>query len=138
METRNEVQAVIFKEDFGKRKYLLIEKYAKSKGRYEWRLVKGGIENGETEEQALKREIEEEVGLKDVQILEKIHNYSFDFRIKHHLVTTFLVKANPDLKVNIKMSNSYEIITDFKWVTANQAVRMLTFEEERITLRGLK
>src|SRR3989338_40683 len=94
MKTRHDVQALIFDEINGEKKVFLIKFYDATKKRHTWRLVKGGVEEGETDEDALKREIMEEVTLKDVQILQKIHNYEFDFKDTHHFVSSYLVKGN--------------------------------------------
>jgi len=76
MKLRKEVQAVIF----AKESFLLIKKYDASLDDFHWRLIKGGIEKGESEADALKREILEEVGLKSVEVIGKIYDYSFTFR----------------------------------------------------------
>jgi len=77
MKVRYSVQVVIIDEK--NKRFLLIKQFDKRKKRYLWRLVKGGIEKGETEEQAVKREIQEEVGLEDTKIIDKIHNYEYIF-----------------------------------------------------------
>ncbi|MEM7827474.1 MAG: NUDIX domain-containing protein, partial [Candidatus Aenigmatarchaeota archaeon] len=93
MKIRHDVQALIFDEVNGEKRVFLIKFYDPAKKRYTWRLVKGGVEEGETEEQALKREIYEEVELKNIKILGKVYSYEFDYKDTHHIVSTYLVKG---------------------------------------------
>jgi len=72
LQIRRKVQAVIFDDaDNGyAKKVLILKKIGFSAKRYCWRLLKGGMNDGETETEALQREIFEEKGLKKVKILE--------------------------------------------------------------------
>ena len=62
-EVKEDVQAVIYvlrgKEPF----FLLIERFDRALGRFDWRLVKGTVKPGEGLEEALAREIREEGGV---------------------------------------------------------------------------
>ena len=67
--------AIIFKKN-GKVKYLFLKK--KYKTEY-WDLPKGKMERGENEEETVKREVEEETGMKNLRFVpgfkEKINYY---------------------------------------------------------------
>jgi len=127
MKLRKEVQAVIF----AKGSFLLIRKYDAALDDFHWRLIKGGIEEGELETNALKREILEEVGLKNVEIIDKIHDYSFTFRDIKHEVSVYLVKA--DLNEKVKLSE--KAVVDFVWENPETAIKILKWEEERNSLK---
>lgn len=127
MKLRKEVQAVIF----AKESFLLIKKYDAALDDFHWRLVKGGIEKGESETNALKREILEEVGLKNVEIIGKIYDYTFTFRDIKHIVSVYLVKA--DLNEKVKLSE--EAVVDFVWENPETAIKILKWEEERNSLK---
>ncbi len=137
MKTRHDVQALIFDEVNGKKKVFLIKFYDNTKKRYTWRLVKGGVEKDETDEQALKREIMEEVSLKDVSVLEKVHNYEFDFKDTHHLVSTYLVKGNINESPKLNWDGDREIL-ESKWLSPKEALELLFWKGEKDAVKLLK
>jgi len=132
MKVRPSIQAVIVDEK--EKKFLLIKQFDKRKKIYLWRLVKGGIEKGESEEQALKREIQEEVGLKDTEIAGKIYNYEYIFPPQKFIISTYLVKGNMKEKVVLEFTDE-DKIKDYKWVSKNQAIKMLYWKDEKQAVR---
>ena len=98
---RPSVQAVIY--DRENEKFLIIGKRHFKTGNIIWRLVKGGIEQRETETEALKREILEEVGLKKNTIGEKVHYYEYFYEYEQikmkNMVSSYFVKADISEKV---------------------------------------
>ena len=63
------VGAVIFRKDNDKIFYLLLN-YGKLKtGNYHWSFAKGHVEEGETEEGTMNREVLEETGISDLEIV---------------------------------------------------------------------
>jgi len=134
MRERKEVQAVIFDEANGKRKFLLIKMLDLKDNRYHWRLVKGGVEKGETEEEALKREIKEEVGLENIQIISKIYNYNFIFQDVDHIISTFSVKGSMEEKPILGIDGDRPIIK-CKWASKFQAMKMLYWKDEKTAIR---
>lgn len=137
MKTRHDVQALIFDEINGEKKVFLIKFYDPTKKRHTWRLVKGGVERGETDEQALKREIVEEVTLKDIQVLEKIHDYEFDFKDTKHVVKTYLVKGNVKEKPKLNWDGDREIV-DAGWFSCSEALKLLFWKGEKDAVKLLK
>ena len=97
--------------------------------KYDWRLVKGGIELSESQVAALKREIMEEVGLLNVKIDRKIHDYSFVYSSGYKAsVSVFLVYSDESEKT---IPSEEEKIREIKWVTASRAISMLKYNEEK-------
>ncbi len=137
MKIRHDVQALLFDEVNGEKKVFLIKFYDPTKKLDTWRLVKGGVEEGETDEQAMKREIMEEVTLKDVKVLDKIHNYEFDFKGTRHMVSTYLVKGNGNEKPKLNWDGDREIV-EFKWVSASEANKLLFWKGEKEAIKLLK
>jgi len=130
MRIRRAVQAVIFGDSNGEEKFLLVKKLDFSARRYRWRLLKGGVKPRESEVEALKREIFEEVGLENVQVLEKVYSYQFTFKNVKHLVSSYKVKANPRERIRLQRSE----VAGYIWVPREKAIRMLHWENERKAL----
>lgn len=132
MMTRNEVQAVIFDEKNGPL-VLLVQKRDRRITRFHWRLLKGGMNEGETKVDALRREILEETGLKNVKILGQVHNYEFIFKGIRHRVSSFLVKADSNDPVKLQESE----LSDYIWTEPDHASRLLYWHNEKEALRKL-
>ncbi len=94
--------------------------------RYRWRLLKGGVKTGESEIEALKREIFEEVGLEDVQVLGKVYSYQFTFKNVKHMVSSYRVKANQGEHIRLQISE----VAGYTWVPKEKAIRMLHWKNE--------
>ena len=110
------IAAFIFKRD----KVLIIKRkendYATG-----WEMVKGGIKVGETEEQACLREIKEETGLTDVEIIKKLDYWhdvipGLNLKVKSR---PFVLKYKSG---EIKLSPEHE---DYKWVTIEEAKKII-------------
>ena len=119
---------VIFRED----KFLVLHYDAGH-----WDLAKGHIEKGETDQQAAIRELEEETGITDFEIIPgfscKIH-YFFkrDGKPISKNVTFFLAKVKED---KIKLSFEHK---NFDWLSFEDALNRLTFDSAREVLRKAK
>lgn len=134
MEIRREVQAVIYDRIGADVRILLVKKLDPKNFTFRWRLLKGGIEKDETEEEAIRREIAEEVGLRDIIIEKKIHSYDFTFEGVMHQITTFSVKGNYREIMRIQTHE----IADAGWVPIDQAMQLLFWENEKQALRKLR
>ena len=131
---RKEVQAVIFDDVDKAMKVLVLKKIDYSARRYRWRLLKGGLQDGEPELEGLQREISEEIGLRNIRILNKVHTYEFFFKGIRHVVSTYLVKV--DSKEPIKLQKSE--VADYAWTTKEEALKMLHWSNEIEALRYVK
>lgn len=127
--------AVIFKRENNKIYYLLLHYPSSAKApRDYWDLPKGHIEKGEDEIETVKREIEEETGLKDIKFVEGFKEwmkYFFKFKGKNILkfVTFYLAKTqNKDVKI------SGEHI-GYKWLPYEEAIEQLTFKNAKEILQ---
>lgn len=99
-----------------------------------WDFPKGNIEKGETDTQTIKREIEEETGIKDVEILkgfkEKFHYfYKFEKELISKDVVFYLAKTNTK---QIKLS--FEHI-GFIWLPYEKAFEQLTYKNAKEILK---
>jgi len=134
LRVRREIQAVIFDEADNVKQVLILKKIDFSARRYRWRLLKGGVNDGETETEALLREIFEETGLRNVKILGKVHTYEFVFKNVRHVVSSYLVKA--DSREPIKLQKTE--VADCRWTSKENALQMMHWNNERDAVKQLK
>jgi 8-oxo-dGTP pyrophosphatase MutT (NUDIX family) len=94
-----------------------------------WSIPKGHIEPGETAQQTAKREIGEEVGLMDVDVLGWLGKVHFRYRRVDKLVlmTTqiYLVRAKGDTNALVKE----EWMKDVKWFSFHDALDAIEYED---------
>jgi len=133
MMVRREVQGVIFDIVNGEEMVLLVKKKDRRNRRFYWRLLKGGIENNESEVEALKREIFEETGLKKVHVVKRVYGYEFIFRGVKHVVSSFLVKADSTETLLLQKTEIAETV----WLPKNQALKTLYWKNEKEALKRL-
>ncbi len=113
---------------YGERKFLLLH-YTSG----HWDFPKGNVEVGETEVQAVIREIFEETGITDLRFVEG-YNQSiyYKYRRDGNLVqkkVSFYLAQTP--KRNIKLSNEHQ---DFLWADYHSALITLTYRSARDVL----
>ena len=116
---------VIFRRDTdGGVEILLIQD-----GKDRWTIPKGHIEEGETAEQTARREIKEEAGLSNIEILGWLGKINFRYRRfdKLVLMTTqiYLVRATGDSD-EIKKE---EWMNGIKWFKFNDALEAIEYED---------
>jgi len=129
MKQERSAGAIVFKKD-KEINYLLLH--------YEsghWDLAKGHIEENETEQQTLKREIEEETGIKDIKIIhgfkKKIQYY---FKVKAELINKEVVFYLAQTKTE-QIKLSFEHI-GFEWLPFEEAKEKLTFKNAKEILEN--
>lgn len=110
----------------GRSFYILLIK--DSYGRWTW--PKGHIDKPESSEEAARREIKEETGLKDVRILEKIGRTQYYYRLKKSLrfktVEIYLCETGEE-KLNIQ---KYEL-SDGRWFMPKEALETVEYKGSR-------
>ncbi len=104
-----------------------------------WTIPKGHIEEGETAKETAEREIQEETGLQEMNVLNWLGKINFRYRRANSLVlmTTeiFLVHAKGDTD---KLKPE-DWMNGIKWFSANEALDKIEYEDiGKIILLGLK
>jgi bis(5'-nucleosidyl)-tetraphosphatase len=130
------VGAVVFREESGERFYLLLHYLS---GHFDF--PKGHIESGETEEMTLRRETEEETGIRDLKIYSKRVSISYFYIAKGNEREKRL-KSGKGLWV-FKQAHFYPARTGereikisrehigFVWLSYEEALAKVTFENAR-------
>src|SRR4030042_1347279 len=127
--------AVIFRKEDNKIKYLLLQYPSSTKSpKVYWDLPKGHIEKGEKELDTVKREVEEETGLKDIDFIERFKEtikYFFRWGGKNILkfVTFYLAETD---KKEVRISEEH---TEFKWLPYEEAIERLSHKNAKEILR---
>lgn len=100
------------------------------------RLVKGGIELGETPEEAARRETYEEVGLKKIRIVRKLGKYEYEADDILHKVGAFLIEVDVnEIAMPVSINEGDAIIDEIIWVNKDKAIELLTFPVEQNMVR---
>ena len=111
----NQIQKVTTKGIFYNNKKILFVKDYKGK----WELPGGRIEFNETPENALKRECEEEIGLKNIEVGNIVDIWSFgittDDNTDYHFI--LLVYECFTKETKIKLNNLNDEQTEYAWVS---------------------
>lgn len=120
--------AVVFRR--GRQREFLLLHYGKS----HWGFPKGHIEESETEEQALLRELKEETGIEDARILPGFRKeVAYFFRKGKSTVSksvSFRLLETKTLEVRLSQEHS-----GFKWLPFEQAIERLSFKNTKELLK---
>lgn len=103
-----------------------------------WELLKGQIEQNESKNEALLREIFEETGLKNVRIVKPIdHKMTFFDKVHQKTCETFgfLVEAKLDEPVTLE-NNVVTEHDDFLWTDQKTVLEKLKFDNTRSFFRA--
>jgi bis(5'-nucleosidyl)-tetraphosphatase len=128
MLTKKSSGAVIFNNSIGE-KYFLVLLY----GGGHWDFPKGGIEEGESELEAAKREIREETGIQEVEFVEGFRR-----------IISYTYTSNGDVVVKsvvffLAMTNSFQVVLSrehkaYAWLRFDDALEQLTFKTAKQVL----
>lgn len=126
-----QVEAIIFRRNGNIIEYLLLKRLPERNGF--WQPVTGGVEEGETREEALRREVMEETGVENmVVVIEDL--YYFEFSDPN---------LNQEYVYGVEISPSEEIIFDqkehseYRWCSFQEALQLLHWKENKEALRKL-
>lgn len=129
MKYEHSAGAIIWRRENNEIQYLLIQSQPYKQFKSAWAFSKGHLEAGETERDAAKREIFEEVGLKPEFDFDFHESYSYQVTSESEkTVTLFLAKYNPDQKIKRQESE----IRQTAWLNyedAQKRIREQNFKE---------
>jgi len=104
-----------------------------------WTIPKGHVEQGETALQAAQREVGEEAGLKDVEVLGWLGKFNFRYRRVNQLVLmtqqVYLMRTKTDGEEITKE----DWMNDIKWFKYQDALDAIEYEDiGKLMLLGMK
>ena len=99
-----------------------------------WDFVKGNIEEGEEEEETVKRELFEETGINNLEIHQGFnekaeYNYYKKNNKVHKIVSYYLAETN---QKQVKLSFEH---LDYKWSNYEDSIKLITFENSKEILK---
>lgn len=131
--------AVIFRRGDGSIYYLLLHYEAGH-----WDFPKGNIEQGEKEEETMKREVKEETGIEDIKITEGFKEYiKYFYRSNYGLSETEKKKAPWTFKIVIyylaetktkEVKISFEHL-GYQWFPYEEALERITYKNAKEILK---
>ena len=133
---RKAVFAVVYAKEGNEFSYLVLERKLHWKG---WEFPKGGVDEGESEEQAAKREVREETGLSVKGQIKKfdIHGkYKFPKILKGRpgiIGQTYSLYAVEVVRGKVKL-DSYEH-SSYEWMNFKEAFKKLTWKDQKKCLQ---
>ena len=131
MKKEKSAGAVIYRLEKGEPLYLLLHYPPSPKATREyWDLPKGHMEEGETEEETVRREVKEETGLSDIELQsgfkEEIH-YWFQWKGKKISKTVVFFLAKTSQK-EVTISEEHIGCT---WLPYKKAIEKLTYQNAK-------
>lgn len=102
-----------------------------------WDFPKGHIEKGEKEVETVKREVEEEAGLKDIEFIEGFKEWiKYFFRFEGKNIFKFVIFYLVQTKTkDVKISEEH---IGYNWLPYEEALEKLTFKNAKEVLKKAK
>ncbi|NJD09646.1 MAG: NUDIX hydrolase [Gemmatimonadetes bacterium] len=100
-----------------------------------WGLPKGHIEGGETPEQAAVREVGEETGLAQLEVITQLPTIDWYFRDHGRLVHKFCHFFLLEARLGEPVPQRDEGITDCQWLSLAEAVQTVSYANAREVIR---
>jgi dATP pyrophosphohydrolase len=115
---------------------ILLLKTCPSRGEF-WQPVTGGVEEGESFEEAALREVEEETGFAiSPEKLIKLSSFEFEGKWGHALERGFAMEV-PKRLIGKRVHLDPKEHTEFEWLTADEAMKKTHFESNQKILAEL-
>lgn len=132
---RRAVFAVVYSKEDNKTKYLLLKRKLHWRG---WEFVKGGVENSESEEDTVKREIKEETGLKIKSIKKFDFHGEYRYRKKYPDRGSLIGQRYSLYAVEVdglKVKMDEKEHSNYEWLDFENAIKRLTWRNQKECLK---
>ena len=126
-----EVEAILFRRSNKKIEYLLLKRLPE-KGGF-WQPITGGLEEGETKIEALRREVREETGIKNIiRIIEDVHSFEFSDPSPYKEYA-YGVEVSPTETIILDKKEHSE----FRWCSFQEALDLMKWKGNKEALKKL-
>ena len=139
--------AIIFRMENSTPHYLLLHYPSLNKGGGHWEFPKGHVEEGENEEETMRREVKEQTGIADLKIIPGFKKYiKYFFReykdktlktskkqTKNQWIFKLVVFFIAETKTkSVKLSHEHKA---FAWLPIEEAIKKTTFKNSKNLLK---
>jgi dihydroneopterin triphosphate diphosphatase len=129
----NNIEAIVFRKKNNNYEFLLLRRTAERGGF--WQPVTGGIEEDETKLDAVKREVEEEIGVKNIlKIIDEIYSFILEGNNKEEFVFGVEIGSNEKIVLDKNVSLEHE---EYKWCKFEEALDLLKWKGNKEGLTKL-
>lgn len=120
----SQINCIVFKPEGNGYKFLILKKGGEAGGGF-WQSITGGVEEGENQISALKRELKEETGISEYRQIINL-KYSFSFCLPHLGELTenvYAVEVKPETEIILSREH-----TEYRWVAIEEALSLIKYE----------
>ena len=124
---------------FDGEKFLLLHRVLNWVG---WEYPKGGVEDGESIEEAIQRELLEETGIPKFEVLGKVDRKKFFDKVRNlnGVMDSYLVRVSSNNKINFdnqSIKGGKRVIEhdDYKWCFPKEAVELIKHRDGKESMR---
>lgn len=129
MELPIKIQAIVYCRGKNGHKYLIIKR-SENDGGY-WQPITGTVSEEESIIQSMLREIEEEVGIKDIiKISKQLYNFSWERDKQVYLEFVYAI----EVKENASVKLSHEHV-DYGWLDYDDAVEKVKYASNKNSIK---
>ncbi len=127
---RQKVQAIIYREQKGKKEYLILHRKLHWVG---WESLKETMEKRESFEETIRRGIKEEIGVAEIAIRKEMP-VKIIMNKDEEIVYAYVIQIDHKEKIDITKEKEHD---EFRWVTKEEALKLLTYENTKEILKRL-
>ncbi len=127
---KRKVQAVIYKREDGKRKFLILHRKLHWTG---WEHLKETMKQGESYEDTIRRGMKEEIGVTKITI-EKGEKVNIPMNKNEEIIYAYLVEIGAKEEIDITKEKEHD---EYRWVEKEEALKLLTYENAKVLLNKL-
>lgn len=132
MKTGEQIEVYFFKKTEAGKLLFLLAKRVHERGGF-WQPMTGGVEQGETFEQTIRRESQEEFGFAKInRIIDTGYRFSFADENGEH--TEYIYGAEVDADAEPTLSHEHD---EFKWLEKDEALNFLKWPGNKTGLEKL-
>lgn len=117
----NQIEAIVFRKKENIYEFLLLKRTLERGGF--WQPITGGIEGDETKLDTVRREVQEEIGVKNIQkIISNVYSFMLKENNKEEFVFGVEIDSNEKIILEKNVCLEHE---EFKWFTFEEALSLL-------------